>query len=149
MNIRLHACVEHDLDTLVPMVKAYHEFEGIGLRQAEREASVRMLITDKNKGGVWLINNTEELCGYIALCYGYSIEFGGLDAFVDEFYILPEFRGMGIGRQVLGLIKAEAKKDSIRALHLEVAKDNNRAVRLYASEGFTARDKYILMSTEL
>ena len=32
------------------------------------------------------------IVGYIALGYGYAIEFAGRDAFIDEFYILPEFQ---------------------------------------------------------
>jgi len=61
-----------------------------------------------------LLYNDVEFVGYIALCVGYSIEFAGL----DEFYIHPEFRSKGIGTKVLVLVKAEARKMEIQAIHL-------------------------------
>ena len=89
------------------------------------------------------------MAGYIALTYGYSLEFGGRDAFIDEFYIRPDFRGEGLGQTILGLIQQEAERLGIRALHLEVARTNLRAQRLYARANFQPRNKYVLMSATL
>jgi ribosomal protein S18 acetylase RimI-like enzyme len=82
------------------------------------------------------------------LCRGFSIEFNGFDAFIDEFFLLAEFRGRGIGRFVLEEIKSRARSLDINALHLEVARNNERARRLYRALGFEARDKYLLMSAK-
>ena len=46
-------------------------------------------------------------------------------------------------------VKVEARRLDIRALHLEVARDNQRARRLYASAGFAAREQYFLMSAPI
>ena len=80
------------------------------------------------------------------LCFGYTIEFVGRDAFIDEFFIQEEARGLGIGRQVLAFAKQEAAKLGIVALHLEVARTNEKAKRLYAKAGFDAREQFHLMS---
>jgi ribosomal protein S18 acetylase RimI-like enzyme len=50
---------------------------------------------------------------------------------------------------VLTEIKARARALDINALHLEVARDNARARRLYRAAGFEPRDKYLLMSAVL
>ena len=55
----------------------------------------------------------------------------------------------GIGRQVLGAIQNKARELDINALHLEVARDNSPARKLYASAGFVARDRYLLMTAVL
>jgi len=149
VNLDLQAAKPDDLQRILPLVAAYHAFEGIDSNAAKRESAIGRLLADASLGGIWLVLADGELAGYIALCRGFSIEFDGFDAFVDEFYLEPEFRGRGIGRFALEAIEAEAGRRQINALHLEVARDNRRAQRLYRSVGFEARDKYLLMSAAL
>ena len=149
MKVELRQAGESDLEDLAPLVRAYHAFENIDSREASRRAALGRLLTDPACGAIWLILCDSALAGYIVLCRGFSIEFNGFDAFIDEFYLTPEFRGRGIGGRVLKEIKNKARAMDINALHLEVARDNHRARRLYAASGFEARDKYLLMSAEL
>jgi len=149
MKIELTLANPRDLDSLLPLVAAYHAFEGLDSTREQRAAAVARLLADASLGGIWLIRADDSLAGYIALCRGFSIEFNGFDAFVDELYLEPGFRGRGIGSFVLTEIRSEARRQGIRALHLEVARGNARAQKLYRSAGFTARDKYLLMSAAL
>ena len=149
MNLELQVAAPADLDRILPLVQAYHEFEHIDSSASQRDSAVRQLLGDPALGGIWLIFEAGMLAGYIALCRGFSIEFNGFDAFVDEFYLEPEFRGRGIGKAVLAEIAGEARRAGIKALHLEVARDNEAARRLYAAAGFEAREEYILMSVTL
>jgi ribosomal protein S18 acetylase RimI-like enzyme len=100
-------------------------------------------------GKVWLIQPADVAVGYVAVCFGYSIEFQGRDAFVDEFFLIESARGQGIGRQALTFVRAAVADMGIVALHLEVARSNTRARRFYETLGFTARDRYHLMSCPL
>ncbi len=138
-----------DLEQLLPLVAAYHEFEKIDSSAEQRETALLFLLGEQEFGAVWLIEAERQLAGYIALCKGFSIEFGGFDAFVDEFYLDPAFRGRGIGKAVLDGIDALARELGVQALHLEVARDNERARGLYRGAGFEAREKYVLMTWEL
>ena len=138
-----------DLPQVLKLVRAYHEHEDIKLSDRQRETSVRSLINDRSLGGIWLVYSDDIPVGYIALCFGFSLEFSGREATVDEFYIMPEYRGKGLGTQVLEFIKAEAGKYDVKVLHLEVARSNKKARKLYAQAGFTAREKYVLMSIPL
>lgn len=149
MNIQLQRAAPHHLTKVLPLVAAYHAFEHIDSSVQGRSAAVRHLLQNPDLGGIWLIEADTRLAGYIALCRGFSIEFNGYDAFVDELFLLPEFRGRGVGKQVLAQIGGEARKLDINALHLEVARDNRAARKLYAGAGFAARDKYLLMSLAL
>lgn len=134
------------LDRLLPFVRHYHAFEAIERSDDERRASLAPLLGENPFGRIWLILEAGEPVGYIALCFGYSIEFGGRDAFVDEFFLTATARGRGLGRSVLAEVRETAAGLGIVALHLEVARSNARARRFYESLGFTARDRYHLMS---
>ena len=127
-----------DLDLLLPLVAEYHVFESIVMSPDDRRRAVARLLDDPALGAVWFIVKDGSPVGYIALCYGYSIEFGGRDAFIDEFYLLPGVRGQGFG-----------KADGVIALHLEVDHDNARARRLYEHMGFQPRMRFHLMFMSL
>ncbi len=145
-KVDLQPVTEAELPALLPLIADYHAFEGVSSTPAGREAAARTLLDHPEFGALWLVRAAGRIAGYIALCRGFSIEFNGFDAFVDEFYLAPEFRGRGIGSRVLELVRAEARARGINALHLEVARDNAPARRLYALAGFEARDQYVLMS---
>ena len=149
MHHRLQQASTEHLQTLLPLVQAYHQFEDIHMTDESRKQAIGSLLSDSSLGGVWLIVVDDAIVGYIALTFGYSIEFGGRDAFIDEFYIQSEFRGQGLGKQTLRQIQQEAKALDIQALHLEVAQLNTVAQRLYTQAGFQIRNKYRLMSARL
>ncbi len=148
-EVELALAGEAELPALLPLIAEYHAFEGVASTPADRETAVRTLLTHPEFGAIWLVRADDRIAGYIALCRGFSIEFNGFDAFVDEFYLAAEFRGHGIGTRVLRLIRAEASARGINALHLEVARDNAPARALYRKAGFEARDKYLLMTAPI
>ncbi|MEO0390748.1 MAG: GNAT family N-acetyltransferase, partial [Pseudomonadota bacterium] len=87
--------------------------------------------------------------GYIAVTFGWSIEFGGMDGFVDELFIRPGVRGRGIATEVLMALPRALAGAGLKALHLEVAEQNASAQRLYTKAGFRLRSGYHLMTRTL
>ncbi len=149
LDAKIQLASEKNLAELLPLVRSYHKFEGINLTEKGRASSLHTLLCNQSLGRIWLVYCDTALVGYIVLCVGYSIEFAGLDAFIDEFYIDPKFRGKGIGMRALELVKVEAKKAGIRTIHLEVARTNTKAQALYSRVSFKSREKYVLMSVDL
>lgn len=148
MALSLRPASVRDIDGILPLVRSFHEYSGLHLAEPRREASVRGLLSEPGFGGIWLISADSIVIAYIAICKGCSIEFGGCDGFVDEFFIRRESRGKGLGSKVLELAKLEARKLGIRALHLEVARENTNIRKLYSGAGFTERQQYFLMTIE-
>ena len=149
MQIDLRVATATDIDVMMPLVGMYHEFEGIALGPDTRADAIMPLLDRGDLGRIWLIVVDEDIVGYIAVCFGYSIEFAGRDAFVDEFFIRESYRGQGIGRMVLERIPVAVRELEVCALHLEVAKTNSRVQRLYAAAGFKPRSRYQLMTLHL
>ena len=148
-EITLELAGSAQLEELLPLVAAYHAFEEVETSAEQRRDSVGKLLQDKSLGEIWLIRKLDIVIGYIAICYSYSIEFGGRDAFIDEFYMDASERGVGGGGRVLKEIAALLRARGIVAVHLEVDRQNERARAAYARAGFSSRDKYHVMSLEL
>jgi len=82
--------------------------------------------------------------GYLALVWGFSLEFGGRDAFVDELYVVPEWRGRGIGSALIEAAEVACADAGAMALHLVAERSNAGAHRLYGRLGFTGYEKSLL-----
>jgi ribosomal protein S18 acetylase RimI-like enzyme len=82
--------------------------------------------------------------GYAALTFGWSLEWGGRDAFMDELFVEAAQRGQGLGRAALRALMEEARALGVRALHLEVEASNPAGQALYRSEGFSGSDRQLL-----
>ena len=149
MNVCLQVAGKDDLDRVLVYVRAYHEYEGIAHSADKTASALRRLLGQGTLGRVWFICLGSQSIGHIAICFGYSIEFSGRDAVVDEMFIVPEHRGKGFGKTVLALVKSEAALLGVKALHLEVARSNEGARRLYRSAGFVSREQFFVMSVHL
>jgi GNAT superfamily N-acetyltransferase len=93
---------------------------------------------------VWLVEHDNAPAGYAVLTYGYSLEFLGRDAFVDEVYLRPAYRGRGWGRQTLRALEKSARAAGVNAIHLEAMRGNNRARRVYRQLGFSRRPSELM-----
>ena len=106
--------------------------------------AMRRLIADPSLGRAWVIEVGARPAGYAVLTLGYSIEFGGVAAFVDEFFVAREFRGRGVGTKTLELVIDAARTLDVAILLLEVTESNERARRLYRKVGFADRGHHLM-----
>jgi GNAT superfamily N-acetyltransferase len=125
-------------------MRAYYAFDGHGFDQQKSHAALTILLRDPNLGRVWLILEGETPVGYVAICFSYSLEWLGRDAFVDEFYLRPEYRGRGWGRTTMAFVEDAARSLNVRALHLEVVKQNTVALQVYRKLGYKDRESTFL-----
>jgi ribosomal-protein-alanine acetyltransferase len=61
---------------------------------------------------------------------------GATEADVQTIAVDDEARGIGMGRELMGQLHAEAARRRVREVFLDVRVDNERAQRLYRSLGY-------------
>ena len=75
---------------------------------------------------------------------GFSFEFHGHDAFIDELYIEAAFRRRGYGRQAVAFVEKRAHEMGVNAIHLEVDRGNDPACELYRRAGYQDHDRFLM-----
>ena len=145
MNL-LHLARPEDFDKLAPLVAAFHAHEGIEQSDETRRGALMPLLEGIPHGVAYLVGPRNAPVGYIVISFGYSVELGGIDGFVDEFFIRDKVRGRGMGSEVLMTLLPALREHGVKALHLEVDRENESAQRLYKRAGFEPREKYMLMT---
>jgi ribosomal protein S18 acetylase RimI-like enzyme len=134
-----------DMDRLLEMIRSFYVEDGTIRYVPERlRPAVEELMDDQSLGRLWLIDAGRSGVGYLVAVWGYSLEWHGRDAFVDELYVEPPFRSRGIGSRALALAEEECRSAGIRALHLEVERPNTRAQELYRRLGYRDHDRYLM-----
>ena len=126
-----------DRDLVMPMVQAFYQTDAVD-HPVEQEILERSFLAAADHAepllrGV-LVQSGEEVVGYIYITQCYSAEVGGRCVFIEEIFLLPPFRGMGLGHQIMAWI--ESQYPSARRFRLEVTQVNESAAHLYEKSGY-------------
>src|SRR5260370_25616569 len=127
-----------DEAALMPMMGclAEHQPGAIIFDEPAARSAFRQFLSLPAFGRAWLLYTGPALVGYIVLTIGFSFEFHGHDAFIDELYIAPDHRRRGFGRQALAIVEQKAREMGVNATHLAVARGNDSALALSRRSGY-------------
>jgi GNAT superfamily N-acetyltransferase len=146
----VHAIDNADIEALVPLVRSYWDFEHIpGFDATRVAAALGRQIADPRMAGGWIARVAGRPVGYLLAVYVFSLEHLGLTAEVDEFYVVPEQRGGGVGAALLQAAEAAFVEAGCTNVSLQVGRGNDEARAFYARRGYTPRDGYELLDKAL
>lgn len=94
-----------------------------------------------------IIEEEQKTVGYSLLAFYWSNEAGGMVTQLEEFYVLPEYRGKQLGSQFLNWL-IDSYRDQTARFRLEICSSNVGAKKLYEKYGFSTLD-YIQMIKDM
>ena len=110
--VRLARLSAAGLPLLERLVRAYYAEDRHTFDAGRQPTALAALAADEPLGRAWLIELDGRPVGYVVLSWGFSVEAGGREACLDELYLVPEVRRRGLGRRVLMLVEAEARRSA-------------------------------------
>lgn len=140
----LHKVGVESASVLLNMMQEFYAIDNYSFEREQAIAALNEFIKHPDLGCSWLIQKDNTFIGYAILCVGFTFEFGGRDAFIDELFIEKPYRNKGYGRQVMDLIEEYAKSLNLVALHLEVEEHNTNGLALYRRMGFKGKQSRLL-----
>ncbi len=94
--------------------------------------------TNYIEGYIFEYNNIS--VGYALLSKTFAQEAGGIAIWIDELYILEEYRSKGLGKEFFDFMEKKVIQDNIARVRLEISPSNKRAKKLYENKGFKELD---------
>ncbi len=131
-----------NIETLIKLMSELYAHEHLPFEEQAARSALQRILGNDSYGQIYLVCINKEIIGYLVVTFGFSLEYCGRDAFVDEIYIQEKYRGQGIGSKGLQLAEEICREQGIQALHLEVERENTNAQAVYRKAGFIDHERY-------
>ncbi len=125
-----------DLPALAALMIDFYAESDFPLTVEQATSGFRGLLGQADRGAIFIAHAGARPAGFAVLTIVYSMEFGGLRGFVDDFFVRASSRRQGVGGALLAAIRAHAVVSGLKALLVEVSGENETALRVYRHAGF-------------
>lgn len=130
-----------DRELYISMTQSFYNSEAVchpvPLRNIEA-AFDEMMRSDVYMEG-YILEHEGKAAGYANIAKTFSCEGGGLTVWVEELFMLPEYRSKGLGREFFAFLENRFGEKLAR-MRLEITDSNVNAKRLYKRLGFEELD---------
>jgi GNAT superfamily N-acetyltransferase len=144
MTVHVRPATSADVGILVALMTSFYAEAGFPLPEGPATRAFGALLAEPRLGGAWLAELDGAVAGHVVLTLCFSMEYGGLRGSIDDLYVRPEARGKGAGAALLAAARADAVARGVRAMQVEVGRDNHVARHLYARAGYADTEHLLL-----
>ena len=126
-----------DRNTFLIFAKAFYASEAVAhtVPQSHHLKTFEQLMENDTYARGYMIETAGKPVGYALTAKTFSQEAGGMVVWIEELFILPQYRGKGLGTEFFKYVK-ETIEPHVARVRLEVEPDNAAAIRLYQRMGF-------------
>jgi GNAT superfamily N-acetyltransferase len=125
-----------DLPDALKLLRAQFSEHAIALPAERVAAGLSAVLASPSLGRVLLAREGPSTIGLAYLAFTWTLERGGLVAWLEELYVLPDRRNAGVGAALLREALAEAARAGCGGVELEVESGHQRVESLYCREAF-------------
>lgn len=135
MDTTIRLMTREDRVTVMDMMRVFYASPAVLSNGSEEifENDIENCVNDSPYLEGYVFENDTEILGYGMLAKSFSTEFGKPCIWIEDLYFKPEYRGLGLGSQFFDFIKGKYVGHIFR---LEVEEENERAIYVYAKNGF-------------
>ena len=125
---------------MIGLMRLYYEHDDIQFDECIARKNALELLQNDEKGIAVLIKQDTITIGYIVVTFGFGLEHGR-NGMIDELFILPDYRGRGLGAKTLSNVESILKEKGIKAIHTEVETKNKHAMNFWIKNGYQSADR--------
>lgn len=125
-----------DVPRLLPLMRDYCDFYEVAPKDSMLVSMSRALISDRSSGVQFIASRTPGVpAGFATVFWSWSTLSAGQIGIMNDLYVVPEARGQGIGRALIGTCRSACREKGAAKLEWATAPDNHTAQALYDSTG--------------
>ena len=144
MNALFQLLSDHELPALLELMREFYAQQEMRFDEPAASLAINRALSNPELAQIYLIFRGAELAGYFALTFCFSLEFHGRFALFDELYLREPYRRQKLGKAVVAFAEDLCKKAGIKALRLEVGRENQPAQSLYRAAGFMEDERNLM-----
>ena len=135
MNTEIRAMIKEDKSIIMDMMRVFYASPAV-LSNGSEEIFCKDIdecLSESPYLEGYVFCHAGQIQGYAMVAKSFSTEFGRQCIWIEDLYLLPEFRGLGFGSCFFTFIE---KKYPNAIFRLEVEEENERAVHVYRKSGY-------------
>jgi GNAT superfamily N-acetyltransferase len=137
---------ERDVPTILRMIQALAEYEKLIHAVVATEDRLRRTLFGPNPAAeVLMAYAGEQPAGFALFFHNYSTFLGQRGVYLEDLFVVPEWRGHGLGRQLLSRLAAIALERDCGRLEWSVLDWNAPAIGFYRKLGAVPMDDWTIM----
>ena len=150
MTFHIRKATSADLKRLVSFAVAEaKEAEGVKKDTERVRQGITTALNDDSIAMYWVLEqNNNGVIGSVSIVKEWSDWNSGYYWWIQNMYIVPEFRGKGLMQRLIQTLKDTAQEEGALELRLYVHKNNAQAISAYQKVGFFDAD-YRIMTMSL
>lgn len=123
-----------NLDEVLPLIRKYQEFYKVSDISDSRNREFFSQFGESSPAGcLFFFRENGEPAGFATVYFSFASSITSKVGVLNDLYTLPEFRGKGVGRQLIEHCRQHAAKNGAARLQWVTALDNDCAQKLYES----------------
>ncbi|MEJ7861933.1 MAG: GNAT family N-acetyltransferase [Pyrinomonadaceae bacterium] len=136
MNFQIIKAFENDVPRIVEMIREFAAFENLSDYCEVTEENLRAAMFDENPSveGLMAFNDDKPI-GYALFYKNFSSFRGQRGLYLEDLYIIPEYRGQKIGEAFLAKLAQIAKSRNFVRIDFLVLDWNEPAIKFYKKLG--------------
>jgi len=142
-EIAIRKAQEGDIERLAALVRRLCEEEGKSCAAISVPRLVELFAMPGLRLEAFLAEADDVLVGYLAFYGVVSLFKCDSVLLVENMYVSPAYRTLGVGRMLMGAVAAEAVARGWDRIELNVRDDNDTACRFYQRLGFQAAQESV------
>lgn len=142
-GIRIVPAQASDVPVILRMIKALAEYEQLTHEVVATEDDLRQsLFGPRPAGEVVLAYSGETPVGFALFFHNFSTFLGRHGLYLEDLFVVPEWRGKGVGKQLLAHVAAIAESRRCGRMEWAVLDWNESAIAFYRSMGAHVLDEW-------
>ena len=131
-----------DREEIEKLIAEYHSSEGLMPIKERIAWAVDQQLRGQSPGLLLVARDGETMVGVTLAVYTPSAELGGVMT-VNDFFVRPDHRRMGVGRELAKRLVEECRIMKVDEIGLEVLSNNKTAAAFWSSTGFKPADRFL------
>ncbi len=134
-----------DTPLVLKFIKGLAEYERLEHEVVATEAGLRKAMFGPKPSAEAVIGySRDEPIGFAVFFHTFSTFLGSSSLYLEDLFVLPEWRGKGLGRQLLSYLAYVAMARDCQRLEWSVLDWNEPSIRFYQRLGALPRDEWTI-----
>lgn len=143
-EIIIRRAKQEDIPVIIKLIKELAQYEKLSDQVTATEDLLRKNLFGKNQFvEIWLAEYQNVIAGQVILFNNFSTFRGKPGLFIEDLFVLPEFRNNGIGKRLLLKVIELAKERDCGRVEWNVLDWNKPAISFYKKIGAESLDEWI------